>query len=315
VSSYVSHRNADPRQLARHPGRVAAAERRLRRFAGDRDSPLLLHREASPLSRGGIERRLLDRPALTVYDFDDALQWDEGQGGLYRRLAPKAPKALLAVRRARRVVAGNETLAEWASTHNSDVIVIPSCVDPAAYRRKQGYELHDPPRLVWIGSADNEAYLTEIAPVLEDLNRQTGARLTLVGTPAPRLGSLERVIDRVAWAEQRSYELLADADVGIGPVPDAPYERGKSGYKLLQYGAAALPVVASPVGVNASILRSFGAAAATGAGEWLDALQELLDAGEGARAAIGRRSRAVVEEGFSYDVWAERWKTALELDG
>ena len=96
VSSYVSHRNASPSYLVRHPRAVAAAERRLRRMASDPSVPLLLHREASPLSRGGLERRLLARPAFTAYDFDDALQWDTGEGrgtvaGRRRRRRRRSP--------------------------------------------------------------------------------------------------------------------------------------------------------------------------------------------------------------------------------
>ncbi len=63
-------------------------------MASDRPRRLLLHREASPLSRGGLERRLLSSSEFSIYDFDDALQWDYGAGGRLRRLAPKAPKAL-----------------------------------------------------------------------------------------------------------------------------------------------------------------------------------------------------------------------------
>jgi hypothetical protein len=136
VSSYLSHRNSHPSYVARHPVAVLAAERRLRGMASDRPRRLLLHREASPLSRGDLERRLLSSSELSVYDFDDALQWHWGAGGVLRRLAPKGPKAFMAVRHADRVIAGNPVLAEWASAHNDDVIVIPvACRSPRTVRR------------------------------------------------------------------------------------------------------------------------------------------------------------------------------------
>lgn len=93
VSSYLARRDSKPSQLARRPAAVARAELRLREIANARPKRLLLHREASPLS-GGLERRLITRSDFAVYDFDDALQWDYGSGGLARRLAPKAGKAL-----------------------------------------------------------------------------------------------------------------------------------------------------------------------------------------------------------------------------
>ncbi len=313
VSGYVSHRNASPAHLARHPFAVLAAERRLRRMVASRPRRLLLHREASPLSRGNLERLLLNSSEFAVYDFDDALQWDWGAGGRLRRLAPKAPKALAAVRNADRVIAGNAVLAEWASQHNADVVVIPSCVSPDAYRQKLRYEVGDPPRLGWIGSPDNEVYLRLVAPALLEVHRRTGARLTVVGTTRPSLGALEEVIDRVQWSEATQHATLGDLDIGIAPVPDEPYTRGKCGYKLLQYAAAGTPVVATPVGVNREILAQFAMPAPTGQVEWVEAILDLLGESAEARAALGRRARDVVERHYSYDAWLSRWEEAVGI--
>ncbi len=314
VSSYVSHRNASPSYLVRHPRAVAAAERRLRRMASDPSVPLLLHREASPLSRGELERRLLARPAFTAYDFDDALQWDTGEGSRYRRWAPKAPKATIAVRDADRVIAGNEVLADWADDHNDDVVIVPSCVAPDAYRQKTSYELGEPPRLGWIGSAGNEAYLLIVAEALREVHRRTGARLTLVGTTTPSLGDLETFIDRIQWSEAVQHAELARFDVGIAPVPDQPYERGKCGYKLLQYAAAGTPFVASPVGVNRLILAQHDMPAPEGEWEWAEAILELLGRTSSARASLGRHAREVTRREYSYDAWLSRWREAVGLE-
>lgn len=316
VSSYISHHNANPFEVARHPVAVLAAERRLRRMAGQRPERLLLHREASPLSRGDLERRLLSSSVFSVYDFDDALQWDWGaRGGRLRRIAPKAPKALIAAQTADRVVAGNAVLAEWAAEHSQDVVVIPSCVAPDRYRRKTDYAVGDPPRLGWIGSAGNEVYLQPVASALREIHRRTGARLTLISTTRPRLGDLEDMTDRVAWSESTQYALLSELDVGLAPVPDELYERGKSGYKLLQYAAAGTPVVASPVGVNREILSALGMPAPEDAEEWTDAILDLLTRPAEARAALGCRARELAELHYSYDAWLPRWRDAMGLAG
>ena len=313
VSSYVSHRNASPSYLARHPLEVVTAERRLRLMASRTSEPLLLHREASPLSRGELEQRLLARPAFTAYDFDDALQWDTGEGSLYRRFAPKSRKALIAVRHADRVIAGNDVLADWAADHNDDVVIVPSCVAPDAYRQKSDYELADPPRLGWIGSAGNEPYLLLAGEALREVHRRTGARLTLVGTRTPSLGDLEALIDRVPWSEAVQHSELARFDIGIAPVPDQLYERGKSGYKLLQYAAAATPFVASPVGVNRRILREHDMPAPENETDWVEAILELLGRPSSARADLGRQACEVTRTHYSYDAWLSRWREAVGL--
>lgn len=148
VNSYISTADAGTRTLITQPARVLEAEAALRALARRPTNRLLLHREASPFSRGRLEARLLRNAALSVYDFDDALQWDFPRS-IGTRVFPKPVKCLASVRNADRVVAGNEFLADWASAYTKDVRIIPSCVDPSRYLRKVNYELRDPPQLVW----------------------------------------------------------------------------------------------------------------------------------------------------------------------
>ncbi|MET9734062.1 glycosyltransferase [Streptomyces sp. NPDC006458] len=314
VGGYLSLPDASVSRLARRPMSVLRAELRLGALASTRPRRLLLHREASPLSRGWWERRLLKSAEFAVYDFDDALQWDRGEGGLVRRLAPKAGKALVAVRHADRVIAGNAVLADWACRYQRDVVVIPSCVAVEDYRPKASYELRDPPRLGWIGSRHNEAYLLEIADALTEVHRRTGARLTLVGTTVPSLGGLESFIDRVAWSPAGQRTALAEMDIGLMPLPATAYALGKCGYKLLQYAAAGLPAVASPLGVNAGLLDELGMPAAWTRDEWISAILGLIGQSAAARERLGRTAREVTARAYSYDEWLPRWRAALELE-
>lgn len=313
VTSYISAANASPSTLARHPVAVLRAERHLRQIVSSRPERLVLHREASPLSRGQLERRLLSAAEFSVYDFDDALQWDWGEGGLLRRLAPKGPKATIAVRAADRVVAGSPILAEWASAHNRDVIVIPSCVSHDAYRVKTDYTVSDPPRVVWMGSVDNESYVAAIAPALWEIHRRIGARLTLISRKEPTLGALESIIDRVPWSESTQHTALADYDLAIAPLPDEPYERGKCGYKLLQYAAAGTPIVGSPVGINERLLADFAMPAPTSDLEWTDAIVELISCPVEARRALAGGAREIVAQRYSYDAWLPKWREAIGI--
>lgn len=313
VGSYLSLPDAAPSRLVRHPVSLARAEMRLGAIVSARPRRLLLHREASPISRGWWERRLLTSAEFAVYDFDDALQWDLGHGSLTRRLAPKAGKARVAVRHADRVIAGNAVLADWASQHHRDVVVIPSCVALEDYTRKTSYVLHDPPRLGWIGSPHNEACLGLIAGALTEIHRRTGARLTLVGTTMPSLGALESFVDRIAWSPAGQRTALAAMDIGLMPLPATAYSFGKCGYKLLQYAAAGLPAVASPLGVNAELLSRFGMPAARTQDDWLAAILGLIDATAATRERLGRTARDITARTYSYDAWLPRWAAALEL--
>jgi glycosyltransferase involved in cell wall biosynthesis len=153
-----------------------------------------------------------------------------------------------------------------------------------------------------------------LLPALEELHRRTGARLTIVGATEPRLGRLEAIVDRIRWSEVAQHDALASLDVGVAPVPDAPYERGKCGYKLLQYGAAGVPVVASPVGVNREILRAFGMPAVEFGGDWAGAILELLERPASEREALGRAARATTLRDYSFEAWLPRWRTAVGID-
>jgi glycosyltransferase involved in cell wall biosynthesis len=181
------------------------------------------------------------------------------------------------------------------------------------YTPKVSYALHDPPRLGWIGSPDNEACLRLIAPALTEVHRRTGARLRLVGTTGPALGELESMVDRVAWSPDAQRTALTDMDVGLMPLAATPYNRGKCGYKLLQYAAVGLPAVASPLGVNADLLARFGLPAARTRDDWIGAILGLLGASADLRERLGHGAREIAASSYSYDAWLPRWAAAMEL--
>lgn len=311
--SYAGLSSSSPLVLSRYPGRVLSGEVGLRILSRRGVDRLLLHREASPLSRGGVEARLLSSALFSVYDIDDALYCDGGEGPRYRRLAPKGPKAVRAAQRADRVIVGNEVLANWASAFNSDVVIIPSCVDPAGYDRKRLYDIDGAPRLGWIGSSSTEIYLSQISDSLLRLHIDTGARLSIIGVTDRRLGALEQMIDRTKWSIDAQRRGLALFDVGIMPLIDTPYARGKCAYKLLQYMAAGLPSVASPIGVNEKVLSAAGLPAPATVRDWYGAVREMLDLAASERSEMAARGYRVVIEGYSFSAWRDTWRRAMGL--
>lgn len=314
VHDYLGSPNVRPGTLLRDPLGVLAAERRLRALrSGPPAERLLVSRSMGPFTRGRLEAQLMRRAEWGVYDFDDALHADR-RGGVHRFFGEGAGWAT-AVRGADLVIAGNDVLAEAAAGLNPDVTVIPSCVDPDDYPRKEDYAVGEVPRLLWLGSPSTERYLDDVAPALLRVHRMTGARLTVISAGNRPLGELDVMTDRVTWDGPRTDRLLAEADCGLMPLPDIPYTRGKCAYKLLQYGAAALPAVASPVGVNARVVGQLHGLAATDEASWVEAVLALLSEPEAARRDRGLAARRAVEEHYSFSAWQDAFLRALRLPG
>jgi hypothetical protein len=310
VHDYLGARDNQLGTVARSPGRVLRAESRLRTMRIPRDAPLLLHRTASPVSRGALETRLLQTAGWGVYDFDDALQWDLARSGV-RRFIDRPRCCQMAVRAADRVIAGNSVLAEWAAQWCSDVVVIPSCVEPDHYDGKADYRLQDPPRLLWIGSPSAEVVLQIAEPALQEVARRTGAVLRVMSSGNASLGALDSMVERVEWSPTLAAAAAADTDIAIAPLANRPYQQGKCAYKLLQYGALQLPMVGSPVGANRIALGVLGGTAAEDNEQWLAGLLHWIEASEHDRAAAGKQARDGVERQYSYAAWSRTWRTAV----
>lgn len=299
-----------PGVLARRPRTALAAERRTRALpdvvAG---RSLVLSREASPLGWGATEAAILRSADLGVYDLDDALFADRAG---WRAVLGKEQKCRRALASADRVIVGNDFLADYAVTHARDVLVIPTCVEPDDYPARGDHAIADRPRIVWLGSPSTEAYLVGIAPALREVCGRTGAELLVIsGAREAEHRELAGLVTRVAWRADTVSGHLGSAHVAIGPLTDDVYARGKCAYKLLQYGAASLPVVASPVGANALALERFGAWPATTTDEWVDQLVTVISLDAAARAEAGARARAAVDEHYSFAAWAPVWKKAV----
>jgi glycosyltransferase involved in cell wall biosynthesis len=299
-----------PRMLARRPGRIIDAERRLRELTRSRPEVLLMSREATPFGRGRVEIEILRSAEHSVLDFDDAVMfdnrpWTDPKAWLsatskYRNLASTADV----------VIAGSEVIMDWASNMAEVAVLIPSCVEPDDYAVADLRELHDPPRAVWIGTPSTEKYLQDIELELLRVHMQTGLRLTVISAGNRQLGELDRMVDRVVWSRDSFASHLANADFGIAPLRDDLMSRGKCAYKLLQYGAAGLPVVASPVGANDTVIELTGGIPVPHS-DWLDALRSAAGLSDQERVRMGKRARTAIEDHYSYAAWADVWQEVV----
>ncbi|MEV0869243.1 hypothetical protein AB0I24_15050 [Brachybacterium paraconglomeratum] len=313
VHEHLGLSSSRPSTLLRRPFALAGAELATRRAAEQVDGgTVVLSRSATPFSRGEVEERILRRASRAVYDVDDAIHLPVH--GLMSRAFPKPLVFARAALAADVVLAGNEFLADAASQYAADVRIIPSCVEVEDYVHRSSRPAADVPRLVWIGSRFTERYLTSIAAAIDSACRRTGSSLLVISNGSGPVEGLDPALhERQDWDAGRFTEQLVLGDVGIMPLVDSDWERGKCSYKLLQYGAAELPVVGSPVGMNESVLRDLGGAAPTSLDEWEDALVAALGSSPEERAAAGARAMRAVQEGYSFAAHADAWVRAVGL--
>jgi glycosyltransferase involved in cell wall biosynthesis len=235
-----------------------------------------------------------------VVDFDDAFFHKYGRTpySLTRLLHYKFDDLM---RAARVVICGNDYVAAHArSIGASKVVVIPTAVDLTKYKTKST-ERHSPTVVGWIGTPKTVKYLDMLRDSLLQVAEKLPFQLRVVGAKYAVRG-LD--VECREWSEAQEGEEILQFDVGVMPLPDSPWERGKSGYKLIQYMACALPVIASPVGVNSKLVRhgvnGFHASSPT---DWTLRLVELC-ADANLRAQMGIIGRKLVEELYCTDVTA-----------
>ncbi len=263
---------------------------------------VVIHFEAFPYLPAFAERRLQRARVPYILDLDDAVfhQYDHHRNRLVRALL--GGKIAGIMRGAAAVHAGSRYIADFARAAGAHrVELLPTVVDPArltpATTPAQG---RPGMRIGWIGSPSTSSYLADIEPALAQFrDRHPDTEFVLIGARDDALAGLP--VTRLPWSEAREPVDLRSLDVGIMPLRDDPWSRGKCGFKLVQYMACGLPVVASPVGANADIVKPGvnGLLASTPA-EWVAAF-EALAASPSDRARMGQEGRKAVLAHYSVD--------------
>lgn len=247
--------------------------------------------------------RLLGKPY--VVDFDDAVfhNYDRSRSRLIRALLGNKIDAVM--RNAACVVAGNEYLASRARKAGANRIErIPTVVDSERYqcrKRDQTKNLI----IGWIGSPSTQRYVVDIRDALKKVCDETGACLLLVGATESVREQLPGIpVDVVRWTEESEAGSVSRMDVGIMPLEDGPWEKGKCGYKLIQYMACGVPVVASPVGVNVEIVNENRCGQlAESVSDWAESLIGILSS-RSLQSELGMAGREAVDQKYSLQVQA-----------
>ncbi|HZB46585.1 MAG TPA: glycosyltransferase family 4 protein [Pyrinomonadaceae bacterium] len=270
-------------------------------------------REAALLGPPVFERMISLAGVPFVFDFDDAVfeRYVSPSNGYLSYL--KFPgKTRTVCRLAAHVMAGNEYLADYARAVNERVTVIPTTVDTEEYTVEERAP-NEVPVVGWTGSYSTVQHLLRLAGALRRLAERERFRLRVIGAPNMSLAELKGVETEVLpWRSETEVADLRPVDVGVMPLPDDPWSRGKCGMKALQYMGLAIPTVCSPVGVNSAIIRDgVNGLLASTEDEWVEKLALLLRS-PSERARLGHAGRATVEATYSAAVQAPRVHEIIE---
>ncbi len=307
---YVSGLQHNTKNLAKA---VSAYAGRIKTLLSCKKFDLLwLEKEALPWLPAWFEKALLPKSIPYVLDYDDAVfhHYDQHRNALVRRFFSDKHPALM--RGAALIVAGNAYLADCAKRAGAvRVELVPTVIDldryPAAGVKPNNVNTA-PPCIGWIGQRVTAPFLSPYKSLFSRMSAIGQARFVAVGIDT---ASLALPMESIAWSEQTEVQSIANFDIGIMPLLDEPFARGKCGYKLIQYMACGLPVVASPVGVNSQIVEhGVNGFLADTPEQWEHALQTLLTDAS-LRQRMGQAGRAKVEREFCIQVTGPRLAALL----
>ncbi len=310
-------------ELINTPGRWAGKARCLLAGTSSRRSLLragrydlvFVHRELFPLGMSSgmalllAELRRHARP--WIYDFDDAVFLPHRQNrGIAGRLEnTRSVQDLIAG--GRQIIAGNDFLADYARRINPRVRCIPTPVDTTRYFPSREARRGAAPVIGWIGSPSTAKYLQSLAPVFERLAGTRRFRLKAIGTGQEiRIPGVEVEIRN--WNLQTEAAEFRECDIGIYPLWDDQWSKGKCGYKALQFMASGVPVIASAIGMNTEIIRHGSNGLLAGSEEdWVLHLARLCD-DPSLRWRLGEAGRETIEASYSLTRLAPLFLETLE---
>lgn len=294
-----------------YAGILAGYARRVRECLRARAVDLVwIERELLPWLPDCVERLaagLLQAPY--VLDLDDAVfhRYDLHRVPLVRALLGRKVDRLM--KRAAMVTVGNEYLGARAAAAGARCVeYLPTVVDAAKYQGPRTRRSEDV-RVGWIGTPNTVGNLELVREALAAVSTKAHVRLVVIGAELPGWEFMR--VDTSGWSDASEAAQVGEFDIGIMPLADGPFERGKCGYKLIQYMAAGVPVIASPVGANTKIVKhGVNGFLARGVGDWIRAFETLVGSAQ-LRAEMGRRGRESVVADYNLEHTSKRLAVLL----
>jgi glycosyltransferase involved in cell wall biosynthesis len=272
---------------------------------------VVIHCEMFPYLPPLFERYLILRKIKYIFDYDDAIfhNYDQSPNMIMRWLFKE--KIITAIEGAKYVIAGSQYLADYALRANKNVEVIPTVIDINKYPvRKLCPAPAETFTIGWIGSPSTAKYVEEIGTALSEICDNDNTKIILIGAGRVNLPGVN--YENLEWSEESEITNMQLFDVGIMPLSDGLWEKGKCGFKLIQYMACGLPVVASPVGVNSMLVEEGknGFLVKT-IEDWVRVLSILRD-DRALRQRLGECGRKIIENQYCLQVTAPRYIALMQ---
>ncbi|MDD4148662.1 MAG: glycosyltransferase family 4 protein [Bacteroidales bacterium] len=268
---------------------------------------VFIYREAFMLGTTYFEKRLSKLDVPLIFDFDDSI-WlnDTSEGNQNLAWLKKPQKTAEICKLCDLVMVGNEYLANHAKKYNPNVKIIPTTINTDYHKPKNNKTNSDSICIGWTGTTTTLKHYYTAIPVLKKIKEKYGTKVYFKVIVNSKEWTQELDVKLVNWTKEREIEDLCEFDIGIMPLPDDEWSKGKCGFKGLQCMALGIPVVMSPVGVNTDIIENgVNGYLADKDDIWFDKLCQLIESPE-LRKTIGDTAKETVEEKYSVNVWEER---------
>ncbi|MFW5793783.1 MAG: glycosyltransferase family 4 protein [Bacteroidota bacterium] len=270
----------------------------------NKSSFFIIEKELFPGVPGFIEKLLLFNKKYSI-DYDDAV-FTRYEKNLFLK-----NKHLSIGKKARLITVGNHWYFSQFPPDKTNCVYLPTVIDQHKYPEKK-YAENPVPVICWIGTPSNMNYVQQIIPVFKHLQKKgIDFIIRVIGA---EIVHPDIKIENLKWNEDKEYEYLASSDIGIMPLNNTKWEKGKCGFKIIQYMISGIPVIASPSPANLEIInkKELGYIASND-NTWMKSLEKLLRDAE-LRKKIGNEGRSYIKKNYSYHVWGPKYAALIKKE-
>ncbi|WP_438969488.1 glycosyltransferase family 4 protein [Nonlabens sp.] len=288
----------------------AYLERFIKLFTFFRYDKVVIEKELFPYAPAWTEQIIKYLGVSYYVDYDDAIfhNYDLHKSWIIRFLLRN--KIDIVMKNSTCVIAGNNYLANRAKNAGaSSIKIIPTVVDLKRYKNISIQKDNYTTIIGWIGSPSTYKYFKKLIPVFKQLANQYDINFHIIGAKAKY--EKDNCFHFIPWKEVTEASEISKFDIGIMPLDDTPWELGKCSYKLIQYMACSLPVVASPVGMNKEVVQPNNGILASSQEDWFNALEKLI-LNKSLQIKMGLMGRNAVEQMYSLQITNNKWLQLLK---